>query len=79
MSQAMMKEVVDQALLPPLFKGAIVCVEGLADLFFGQWGVDLKVECGFWPITIELSAQLLDAFLFAPRQNNWWLSQKLGL
>ena len=36
MSQAMMKEVVDQALLPPLFKGAIVCVEGLADLFFGQ-------------------------------------------
>ena len=50
----------------PLFKGVIVYVEGLADLFFGQWGVDLKVEYGFWPMTIEFSAQLLVAFLLHP-------------
>ena len=52
--------------LTPLFKGAIVCVEGLADLFFGQWEADLKVEYGFCPITIKFSAQLLVAFLLHP-------------
>ena len=61
-----MREVSGSSTSVPPFKCAIACVEGLADLLFSQWGVDLKVEYGFWPIRVELSAQLFDAFLLHP-------------
>ena len=66
MSPAIMRELSGSSTSVPPFKCAIACEEGLADLLFSQWGVDLKVEYGFWPIRVELSAQLFDAFLLHP-------------
>ena len=61
-----MRELSESSTPVPPFKCAIACEEGLADLLLSQWGVDLKVEYGFWPIRVELSAQLFDAFLLHP-------------